>query len=94
LRRNRSAIPLHTEWRTDFCARRDLIPPLLGARREFDWFDEMRRYRDTGFNMVRVSVETICNAYYEACRTGHSCLARLHVRVRRRIRKMNRLCRL
>ncbi|MFM1868192.1 MAG: hypothetical protein RL591_1600 [Planctomycetota bacterium] len=47
----------------------NLIPPLLGARHEFDWFDEMRRYRETGFNMVRVwgGGNYLPDAFYEAC---------------------------
>ncbi|MDI9403570.1 MAG: hypothetical protein QM516_06835 [Limnohabitans sp.] len=47
----------------------NLIPPLLGARHEFDWLEEMRRYRDTGFNMVRVwgGGNYLPDAFYEAC---------------------------
>ena len=47
----------------------NLIPPLLGARHEHDWIGEMRRYRDTGFNMVRVwgGGNYLPDAFYEAC---------------------------
>jgi beta-mannosidase len=47
----------------------NLIPPLLGARHEFDWLSEMRRYRETGFNMVRVwgGGNYLPGAFYEAC---------------------------
>ncbi|MFM7261404.1 MAG: glycosyl hydrolase 2 galactose-binding domain-containing protein [bacterium] len=47
----------------------NLIPPLLGAQYEFDWLSEMRRYRDTGFNMVRVwgGGNYLPDAFYEAC---------------------------
>lgn len=47
----------------------NLIPPLLGARHEHDWLGELRRYRDTGFNMVRVwgGGNYLPDAFYEAC---------------------------
>jgi beta-mannosidase len=47
----------------------NLIPPLLGARHEHDWLGEMRRYRDTGFNMVRVwgGGNYLPDAFHEAC---------------------------
>jgi len=47
----------------------NLIPPPLGARHEFDWFAEMRRYRATGFNMVRVwgGGNYLPDGFYEAC---------------------------
>ena len=47
----------------------NLIPPLLGARHEHDWIGEMRRYRDTGFNMVRVwgGGNYLPDAFHEAC---------------------------
>lgn len=47
----------------------NIIPPLLGARHEHDWLGEMRRYRDTGFNMVRVwgGGNYLPDAFYEAC---------------------------
>ncbi|MCX5652697.1 MAG: hypothetical protein NTU45_15110 [Planctomycetota bacterium] len=47
----------------------NLIPPLLGTRHEHDWIGEMRRYRDTGFNMVRVwgGGNYLPDAFYEAC---------------------------
>jgi len=47
----------------------NLIPPLLGARHEHDWLGEMRRYRDTGFNMVRVwgGGNYLPDAFYDAC---------------------------
>ena len=47
----------------------NLIPPLLGARHEHDWLSEMRRYRETGFNMVRVwgGGNYLPDAFYEAC---------------------------
>ena len=47
----------------------NLIPPLLGARHEHDWLAEMRRYRDTGFNMVRVwgGGNDRPDGFYEAC---------------------------
>jgi beta-mannosidase len=47
----------------------NLIPPLLGMRHEHDWIGEMRRYRDTGFNMVRVwgGGNYLPDAFYEVC---------------------------
>ncbi|MFZ9881122.1 MAG: glycosyl hydrolase 2 galactose-binding domain-containing protein, partial [Phycisphaerales bacterium] len=47
----------------------NLIPPLLGARHDHDWLGEMRRYRETGFNMVRVwgGGNYLPDAFYEAC---------------------------
>ena len=47
----------------------NLIPPLLGARHEHDWLGEMRRYRETGFNMVRVwgGGNYLPDAFHEAC---------------------------
>ncbi len=47
----------------------NIIPPLLGTRHERDWFTEMKRYRDTGFNMVRVwgGGNFLPDAFYEAC---------------------------
>jgi beta-mannosidase len=47
----------------------NLIPPLLGTRHEHDWLAEMRRYRETGFNMVRVwgGGNYLPDAFYEAC---------------------------
>ena len=47
----------------------NLIPPPLGARHEHDWLGEMRRYRETGFNMVRVwgGGNYLPDAFYEAC---------------------------
>ncbi len=47
----------------------NLIPPLLGRRHEHDWLGEMRRYRDTGFNMVRVwgGGNYLPDGFHEAC---------------------------
>jgi beta-mannosidase len=47
----------------------NIVPPLLGARHEHDWLAEMRRYRETGFNMVRVwgGGNYLPDAFYEAC---------------------------
>ncbi|MEY4119525.1 MAG: hypothetical protein RLZZ116_2853 [Planctomycetota bacterium] len=47
----------------------NLIPPPLGSRHEYDWLGEMRRYRETGFNMVRVwgGGNYLPDAFYEAC---------------------------
>ena len=47
----------------------NLIPPPLGSRHEHDWLGEMRRYRETGFNMVRVwgGGNYLPDAFYEAC---------------------------
>ena len=47
----------------------NLIPPLLGTRHEHDWLAEMRRYRETGFNMVRVwgGGNYLPDVFYEAC---------------------------
>ena len=47
----------------------NLVPPLLGTRHEHDWLAEMRRYRETGFNLVRVwgGGNYLPDAFYEAC---------------------------
>jgi beta-mannosidase len=54
---------------TIFARGANLVPPLLGTRHEHDWIGEMRRYRDTGFNMVRVwgGGNYLPDAFYEAC---------------------------
>ena len=47
----------------------NIVPPPLGTRHDHDWLAEMQRYRDTGFNMVRVwgGGNYLPDAFYEAC---------------------------
>ena len=47
----------------------NLIPPPLGLRHEHDWLRELTRYRDTGFNMVRVwgGGNYLPDAFHDAC---------------------------
>ncbi len=47
----------------------NLIPPPLGLRHEYDWLRELARYRETGFNMVRVwgGGNYLPDAFHDAC---------------------------